>query len=172
MKLSVFTLLALLAAVPAHATEADVSVCFTPAQKCEPLIVQAIDEAKSSISVQAYVFSSFPIIHALEHAEQRGVEVLVILDKVNDREYSAATLLQAYNIPVWIDYEPKIAHNKVIVIDDYLTIGGSFNYTFGAENRNAENVTFIRSKAIADEYLANWNSRLKASRVFGEKSGE
>jgi hypothetical protein len=45
------------------------------------------------------------------------------------------------------------------------------NYA-SVQNRNAENVTFIRSKAIADEYLANWNRRLKVSRVFGEKSGE
>ncbi|MEI9429200.1 phospholipase D family nuclease [Mesorhizobium sp. Cs1299R1N3] len=154
------------AIMPAIATEADVTVCFTPGQKCEPEIVKAIDTARATIRVQAYSFKSSPIIHALQRAARRGVEVLVILDKTNDREYSAATLLSAFNIPVWIDYQPAIAHNKVIIVDGHLVIGGSYNYTEGAASRNAENVTFIDSRAIADRYLANWESRLKVSRAF------
>lgn len=151
---------------PAFATPADVSVCFTPAQQCEPSIVSAIDRARSAIRVQAYGFTSLPIIHALQRAAGRGVEVLVILDKSNDRKYSAATLLAAFDIPVWIDYLPAIAHNKVIIIDGHLVIGGSYNYTASAASRNAENVTFIDSRLIAEQYLANWDSRLKASKAF------
>ena len=117
--------------------------------------------------MQAYGFTSFPIIHALQRAAGRGVEVLVILDKSNDRKFSAATLLAAFHIPVWIDDKPAIAHNKLIIIDNHLTVGGSYNYTAGAATRNAENVTFTDSKAIADQFLANWDSRLKVSRVFG-----
>lgn len=118
--------------LPAVAASADVTVCFTPAQACEPEIVQAIDGAQASIRVQAYGFTSFPIVHALQRAARRGVEVLVILDKSNDKRFSAATLLAAFDIPVWIDYQPAIAHNKLMIIDDHLTIGGSYNYTAGA----------------------------------------
>lgn len=158
----------LLLATPVFATEADVTVCFTPATACEPEIVQAIDAAKETIRVQAYGFTSFPIIHALQRAARRGVEVLVILDKSNDKKFSSATLLAAFHIPVWIDEKPAIAHNKLIIIDGHLTIGGSYNYTAGAATRNAENVTFTDSKAIADQFLANWDSRLKVSRSFSE----
>lgn len=91
--------------------EAKVSVCFTPAGQCEAKIVEAIDRARSSIRVQAYGFISLPIIHALQQAAGRGVEVLAILDKTNERKYSGATLLEAAGIPVWIDFEPAIAHN-------------------------------------------------------------
>lgn len=70
----------------AGSVDASVSVCFTPAQKCEPQIVQAIDHATSAIRVQAYGFTSLPIIHALQRASRRGVEVLAILDKVNNRK--------------------------------------------------------------------------------------
>lgn len=104
---------------------AKISVCFTLAEQCEGRIVDAIDKAKTSIRVQAYVFTSLPIIHALQGAAERGVEVLAILDKVNERKYSGATLLEAAGIPVWIDFEPAIAHNKIIVIDEHLVIGGS-----------------------------------------------
>lgn len=147
----------------AQSVEAHVSVCFTPAQKCEPLIVQAIDSAKTSIHLQAYGFTSLPIIKALQRAPARGVDVLAILDKVNNRKYGGGTLLLAAGIPVWIDSEPAIAQSRVIIVDGYLTIGGSYNYTASAERRNAENVTFTDSKVIASEFMENWNSRLQAS---------
>jgi phosphatidylserine/phosphatidylglycerophosphate/cardiolipin synthase-like enzyme len=164
--------LLILSAFPAFADQADVTVCFTPAQQCEPKIVQAIDGATDTIKVQAYGFTSQPIIHALQRAADRGVEVLAILDKVNERRYSGATLLEAAGIPVWIDYAPAIAHNKVIIIDEHLTIGGSFNYTMAAEKRNAENVTFTESPSIAEKFTENWKSRLAASRVFGEAASQ
>ncbi|MGY5800588.1 phospholipase D family nuclease [Rhizobium sp. LEGMi12c] len=163
-------LLSLLLATPhayaAQPVTAQVSVCFTPAEQCENRIVTAIDRAESSIRVQAYGFTSLPIIHALQRAAGRGVEVLAILDKTNERKYSGATLLDAAGIPVWIDYEPAIAHSKVIIVDGRLVIGGSYNYTAAAQKRNTENVTFMESEELAREYLANWDSRLKGSRVF------
>lgn len=64
------------------------------------------------------------MVHALQRAAYRGVEVLVILDKVNDRKYSGATLLEAAGIPVWIDFEPAIAHNKIAIVDEHQVIGG------------------------------------------------
>ncbi len=146
--------------------EAKISICFTPAEQCESKIIGAIDRARSSIRVQAYGFTSLPIIHALQRAAGRGVEVLAILDKTNERKYSGATLLEAAGVPVWIDFEPAIAHNKIIVIDGRLTIGGSYNYTAAAQKRNAENVTFTESQEIARQFMANWDGRLKMSRPF------
>ncbi|MDL2407897.1 phospholipase D family protein [Rhizobium calliandrae] len=171
MRIAVVTIAVLLCAGSLHAGQpaaAKVSVCFTPAEQCESLIVGEVDRAKSSIRVQAYGFTSLPIIHALQRAAGRGVEVLAILDKTNERKYSGATLLDAAGIPVWIDYEPAIAHNKVIVIDEHLVIGGSYNYTAAAQKRNAENLTFMESREVAGEFLANWDSRLKVARTFGD----
>ncbi|NEI70129.1 hypothetical protein GR212_11150 [Rhizobium lusitanum] len=69
-------------------------------------------------------------------------------------------------MPVWIDFEQAIAHNKVIVIDGHLTIGRLYNYTTSAQEWNAENITFTESRELAREYSANWDSRLKVSRTF------
>jgi phospholipase D len=95
-----------------------------------------------------------------------------ILDKSNDKKFSASTLLQAYGIPVWIDYRPAIAHNKVIIVDGHLTIGGSYNYTANAAKRNAENVTFTESPEVAKAFQQNWESRLEAARPFEKSSLE
>ncbi|GAC1040848.1 phospholipase D family nuclease [Rhizobium sp. No.120] len=174
MRIAAATIVALMFASPVYAGKpvtAQISVCFTPGEQCETKIIDAIDRARSSIRIQAYGFTSFPIIHALQRAAGRGVEVLAILDKTNERKYSGATLLEAAGVPVWIDFEPAIAHNKVIVIDGYLTIGGSYNFTAAAQKRNAENVTFTESTELARQFISNWDSRLKVSRAF-EQHGQ
>jgi phosphatidylserine/phosphatidylglycerophosphate/cardiolipin synthase-like enzyme len=52
------------------------------------------------------------------------------------------------------------------VIDGHLTIGGSYNYTAAAQKRNAENATFTEGSEIARQFIANWDNRLKVSRVL------
>ena len=150
---------------------ATVTTCFTPAQSCVGPIIEAINRAKAEIRVQAYGFTSQPIASALVTAHERGIDVAVILDKSNDPvtrrdDESDATLISAFGVPVFIDYRPAIAHNKVMIIDRRLVITGSYNFTSAADRRNAENVTFIESTDVAGRFLANWNSRRSVSRPF------
>ena len=155
----------------AQPVPAQVDVCFTPAEQCQPRIVEAINAARSEIRVQAYSFTAAPIVGALSAAKRRGVDVRVILDKSNDRNgelarYSGAVYVAHAGIPIWIDNHPAIAHNKLIIIDRRLVIGGSYNYSASAESRDAENVTFIESAELAARFLVNWESRHQASRSF------
>lgn len=142
-------------------------VCFTPGQDCTGLIVDAISEAKESVFVQAYSFTSTPIAKALVDAKNRGVDVKVLLDKSQSKanRYTAATFLLNNHIPTWIDYKPAIAHNKIMIIDKNKVITGSFNFTMAAQRRNAENILIVKNESIAGEYLANWNKRQEQSRV-------
>ena len=155
------------AAQLSSALSADVSVCFTPPSGCGAIVVGLIDQAKATIQVQAYFFTAAPIVHALAEAHRCGVDVRVILDKVNDRDgYSGASYLAHAGVPVWIDRTPAIAHNKVMVLDGDTVIGGSFNFTKTADTRNAENVTVIRSASVAAKFAANWESRRAASMAY------
>jgi len=145
--------------------------CFTPGEKCTDLIVKQIDEAKKSIYVQAYGFTSQPIIEAVGNAKGRGLEVKVILDKVNETEKqgNGAKYLRGKNIDVLIDSKVAIAHNKVMVIDGKNIITGSFNFTKSAQDRNAENVLIILDDStIAQKYIANWEKRATVSRNLKE----
>ena len=88
------------------------------------------------------------------------MDVAIILDKSDAPKLCAVDAeLLAAGVPVWIDHLPGIAHNKVIVIDRHVVIGGSYNFTRSAETRNAENVTIIDSAAVAARFLANWQAR-------------
>jgi phosphatidylserine/phosphatidylglycerophosphate/cardiolipin synthase-like enzyme len=44
----------------------------------------------------------------------------------------------------------------VIIVDREVVITGSFNFTRAAEESNVENLLIIRDKALAREYLENW----------------
>jgi phosphatidylserine/phosphatidylglycerophosphate/cardiolipin synthase-like enzyme len=58
-----------------------VEVCFTPGEDCTERIVKTLGEAKTSILLQAYSFTSAPIAKALVDAKKCGVRVEAILDK-------------------------------------------------------------------------------------------
>lgn len=111
---------------------------------------------------------SAPIAKALLRAHERGVkEEEIILDKnQRTKRYSSATFLANQKIPVYIDGQHGIAHNKVMIIDRKIVITGSFNFTRAAEERNAENLLVIRSEDLAKAYLDNWQRRREHSEEY------
>src|SRR5512135_1771871 len=111
-----------------------VSVYFSPGGSCTEAVVRALADAKRSVLVQAYSFTSAPIAKALIAAHKRGVAVQVILDKSQKTEkYTEGDFLVHMGIPTSIDARHAIAHNKVMVIDNTTVVTGSFNFTKSAE---------------------------------------
>jgi phosphatidylserine/phosphatidylglycerophosphate/cardiolipin synthase-like enzyme len=143
----------------ATTTPSAVTVCFTPGGNCTDAIVKALSEAKRTILVQAYSFTSALIAKALLDAHTRGVQVQVILDKSQRTEkYSSADFLANQGVPTMIDANHAIAHNKVIIIDGETVLTGSFNFTKAAQEKNAENLVIIRDPALAAQYAQNWDA--------------
>jgi phosphatidylserine/phosphatidylglycerophosphate/cardiolipin synthase-like enzyme len=142
-------------------------VYFSPHGGCTEAVIRELNKAKINILVQAYSFTSAPIAKALLNAHKKGVKVEVILDKSQRTEkYSSATFFFNAGIPVKIDAQHAIAHNKVMIIDDETVITGSFNYTKAAEEKNAENLLVIRDKKLAERYTKNWQEHDKHSEVY------
>jgi len=140
---------------------------FTPGDSPTAAIIEMLDNAKESVHVQAYSFTSAPIATALKRAHDRGVAVRVILDKSQKSDKrSSATFLTRAGIPVWIDSKHAIAHNKVMIVDKAIVITGSFNFTRGAEKRNAENLVIINNGRIVNRYLTNWERCKGHSKVL------
>jgi phosphatidylserine/phosphatidylglycerophosphate/cardiolipin synthase-like enzyme len=139
----VLAILLLAPAIPSDAQQAAWQVCFTPGQNCTGMVVQEIVDAQKQILVQAYSFTSVPILAALKAAHLRGIDVEVIVDKSSARasksgsHYSAASYLANVGIPVWVDTTVAIAHNKVMVFDAARVVTGSFNFTAAAQHHNA-----------------------------------
>lgn len=149
----VFAFIIFLPLVAGAATFED---AFSPRQGATELIVKAIGEAKKSVHVAAYSFTSKPIGSALVAAKARGVDVEVVCDK-SDRNGKEPQYLAAQGVPLRLNYNYSIMHNKFMVIDGSTLELGSFNYTDAAEKRNAENVLVIHDAGkIAADYAAQW----------------
>lgn len=147
-------------ALPARGT---VQVAFTPWDNAEAMIADGIRQAKHQILVQAFSFTSRTLANALMAAKRRGVDVQVMADR--EQTFSGETsripdLVRA-GIPVVLDVRYQSAHNKVMVIDagaaDAAVVTGSYNWTYAAQYKNAENVLILRHNPdVANAYAANW----------------
>lgn len=142
-----------------------VSVCFTPNKQCQTQIIAEINKAKKSIFVQGYSFTDRNIAYALVNAAKRGVIIKVLLDKSNRGDNrSAKDIIVQNGIPLRFDSPSGIAHNKVIILDEAITISGSYNFSAAAYKRNTENLLTINNKNLAQKYVKNWHSRWEISK--------
>lgn len=185
MRLFRALLLALLAsltlcAVPAQATEplparGTVQVLFSPWDDAEGALLKVIGDARRSIHVQAFVLTSRNIGRALGEAARRGVRVEVLADaeQVLRNERSMIHTLHDSGIPVWLEVRYASAHNKIMLIDAEgkkpVVVTGSYNFSFSAQARNAENLVILRGNApLARAYLENWRRHQAEALSYAE----
>ena len=156
---------------PQVSSPKSIQVYFSPRGGATEAVVNALEHATNTVVVQAYSFTSAPIAKALVEAHRRGVRVRVILDKSQRTEkYSEADFLKNSEIPTLIDAQHAIAHNKIMIIDGYMVLTGSFNFTKAAEENNAENLLVVNDSALAKKYIANWHVHEQHSEAYSRES--
>lgn len=145
----------------------NVTILFSPNGGCTKAIIKEIDAAKFDILILCYSFTNLPITKALQAAVKRGVRVQAVID--SKQKSPKMDMLKASGAYVRYDGKHAIAHNKVMVIDN-VVVTGSFNFTYAAENQNAENVVIIHDKEIARMYRDNWELHYNHSVSASNKS--
>jgi phosphatidylserine/phosphatidylglycerophosphate/cardiolipin synthase-like enzyme len=132
---------------------------FSPNGGCLGAILAKIRSAKSTILVQAFSFTSKTIAAELVAAKARGVVVRVAVDSdaARDRNSIVPALLEG-GVDVLVDAKHAIAHSKVMIVDSFIVITGSYNFSESAERRNLENMLVIRDAILAAKYAANWEA--------------
>lgn len=133
-----------------------IAVHFSPRGGTAQADVDEIARAKKSIRVFAYSFTSQPIADALVAARLRSVDVQMVVDPVAVATGKGNQCIKA-GIPVWVDHQHAIMHDKVLIIDQQTVATGSFNFSVQAEQSNAENSIVIECPALAAVYLKNWS---------------
>jgi len=140
-----------------------------------PQVHLALITAKKSISCVMYMADINPkynkgweynLVNDLVGAHRRGVAVTVIFDqniafwekgkkgkKIERRSQEAYELLKKNGVPVYYDSKDRITHNKILVIDNYITIVGSTNWTYSALKKNHEASVLIKSRSVAESFL-------------------
>jgi len=138
---------------------------FTPPSDVAKAVMDAIDQSQTEVFVQAYGFTHLVMAQALIRAQERGVNVRVLLDERSEyTNRNVIDLLREARVPLRLDGSHAIAHNKVMVIDAQTVITGSYNFTNAAQSRNAENLLVLGSPELALSYKNNWLTHWAHSR--------
>jgi len=131
---------------------------FSPDGSALDVVVKGINNARVSILVAAYTFTSKPVATALLAAYRRGVKVAVVADsEQNSKSYSSVRFLANQGVPVRLNDRYQDEHNKFMVIDGQHLETGSFNYSAAAARKNAENAVLLWNvQPLAQQYASEW----------------
>jgi phosphatidylserine/phosphatidylglycerophosphate/cardiolipin synthase-like enzyme len=128
--------------------------CFSRVERCDVLLINLINRANRSVYVAVYSFTRDSLATALISAKERGVEVRVVIER--ERAYEQGSeypRLKSAGVDVRLDGNPNLMHHKFMVIDGYIVVTGSYNWSSAAEERNDENVVVIFDKDVAQRFV-------------------
>jgi phosphatidylserine/phosphatidylglycerophosphate/cardiolipin synthase-like enzyme len=155
-----------------------VQVAFTPGDPVDEILIGVIAQARQQVLVQAFSFTHKRIARALVDAHRRGVRVEVLADDRQDRQLEGSVLadLMRDGVTVWLDSKQSSAHNKVMIIDAgtpaAVLVTGSYNFTYSAQRRNAENVLVMRGNPdLAAAFATNWQRLRVQARPYRPRGG-
>src|SRR6185437_11560088 len=111
--------------------QAPLSLITEPDDTVQP-VVQAIQNAHTSVDLVIYELEDPQVEQALADAQSRGVQVRVLLDNLdsfgNYPNDAAYTFLQSHNVPIeWSPNYFPLTHQKTLIVDDTEAMIMTFN---------------------------------------------
>jgi len=114
-------------------------------------LVGAVDRARLSVDVAAYSLSLNSVRNALIRANDRGVNVRIVMESTNMDGSDPQIMIKA-GIPIIGDNRDGLMHDKFMVIDRSEVWMGSMNYTDSGTYDDNNNMMRIRSPKMAENY--------------------
>jgi phosphatidylserine/phosphatidylglycerophosphate/cardiolipin synthase-like enzyme len=152
-------------AVPDAVADSSIIVAATlPGAEIRPLALALIDGALHSLDLELFVLTDTGVVHALESASHRGVDVRVLLDPSQPSSDPSYAALLADGIKVrWYRSHGELLHAKAIVADGASILFGSANWSGGGFARNHElDIELPSAPMVAAAMLAqmdlNWTA--------------
>lgn len=120
------------------------------------LIKGNIKEAQSDIKIAVAWFTQRELFAEVLEALNRGVDVsmIIIKDFINCGMYGLPLqqFVDAGGQLHFVSDRSWTMHNKFCLFDGSLVITGSYNWTYSAETRNAENVILTDDRSVCQDY--------------------
>lgn len=126
----------------------------------ENIVISNLKKAKKSIKV-AVAWINFDIYGCVfEELIENGVKIKIILNKDvnNSRHADYINFLKEKGANIKLANFGGIMHHKFCIIDNYLCMSGSFNWTKSANTRNIENLTVFDQIPIVEEFLLEFKA--------------
>lgn len=121
-------------------------------------IIFEIGNSKQCINLAMAWFTDRDIANALIAAKNRNITVDIILSS-NSQNETVKQMLKDANINVHAfetGDERGMMHHKFCLIDNTLTINGSYNYSYNASNNNVENIHISDDFPTYKQFLAEF----------------
>jgi mitochondrial cardiolipin hydrolase len=137
-------------------------VFFSPGTDCLNAITRSLKNAKKKARICVFTISDNRIVDAIKEMQLNGIDIKIISD--NDKRYDMGNdidYIAGLGIEVKLDTTHAHMHHKFAVIDDKLTITGSYNWTRSAEQKNYENILLTDNKDVAKAYSDEFNKLWK-----------
>lgn len=146
--------------------QAAVQPIFSPGS--QPAFVDAVRQARGSIELEVYTFTSTVLRDELASAVSRGVDVKVILERSIDTNLPMSRELLSRGVKVKFGSRSfERTHSKFLIIDNETVFVGSNNWTFHSFNLNREAGVAITDANVAGDFLAvfyaDWSGGVAAT---------
>ncbi len=129
-------------------------IYFSPGTDCLNAITDTLLKARKNVRICVFTISDNRIVDAIKELQNRKIDIRIISD--NDKRFDRGSdidYLTRRGIPVHLDLTSAHMHHKFAVIDNKITITGSYNWTRSAEKYNHENIVITDSKTISKAFI-------------------
>lgn len=143
--------------VPDPVVDAGILVASTlPAAEIRPLVLDLINSARRSLDLELFDLTDTTVVRALEAAQQRGVQVRVLLDPSQGSSVPSFMTLQQAGLAVRAyRTHGELLHAKAMVADSESVLFGSANWSGGGFTRNHEvDIELPASPSVAQQMEA------------------
>jgi phosphatidylserine/phosphatidylglycerophosphate/cardiolipin synthase-like enzyme len=129
-------------------------------------IIERVDGARRSVHFMAFSFTHDGIGDAIRRRRRAGVQVLGVFESTGSNTgASEYERMKAAGLEVFQDGNPYSMHHKVILLDQQVTLFGSFNFTANADEENDENLLVVEDPAFAWEFEQEFQRVLAQARA-------
>ncbi len=141
-------------------------VYFAPEDHVIDRIIEKVNAAQTSMKFMAFSFTENALGEAVLRRVAGGLHVEGVVENTGSvTQWSELPKFFCAGLDVRQDGNPYMLHHKVIILDDRITIIGSFNFSGSATDTNDENLMIIDDPGIAAAYLAEYQRRFAEGRV-------
>jgi phosphatidylserine/phosphatidylglycerophosphate/cardiolipin synthase-like enzyme len=137
-----------------------IDISFSRTDDTSALLIDWMDRANETIKIMVMLITHDELADALIEAQNRGIDVDIIID--DGWYFSSGSDYQRIldsGVDIRGDDRSGLMHHKVMIVDGYVVITGSHNWSDSAEDSNDENIIVLNSTGIA--YVMLLSMRLK-----------
>ena len=121
-------------------------------------IISEINNASQSIKLAMAYFTDRDIAMAIVEAKNRKIDIDIILSS-NGQNETVKLMLKGAGVSIHA-FETGdtrgIMHHKFCLIDNKITINGSYNYSLNASNNNVENIQISDDLSTYNQFLSEF----------------